>query len=110
VIETKLERLKYNLDNGIFIPAFDGNPGDKTLNELISLLENLANPQVLDVREELKKYGNEDPAKKFLKVQKKKREALAQKKGGIERCIKREESELGIEVQKRRVKKPSRGI
>jgi len=37
------------------IPAVDGNPDDKTLNELIPLLEPLANPQVLDVREELKK-------------------------------------------------------
>jgi len=39
VIETKPERLKYNLDNGIFICTFDGNPDDKTLNELIPLLE-----------------------------------------------------------------------
>jgi len=33
------------------------------------------------VREELKKYGNEDAAKKFLEELKKKREALAQKRG-----------------------------
>jgi len=66
VIDKDPSKIKYQPENGIYLSEFKGDANDKSLYELIPLLEHLARPEVRDVRTELKKYGNVDVAKKYL--------------------------------------------
>lgn len=43
----------------------------------------MAKPEVKDVRAELKKYGNEEPAKKFIEELKIRQKALSEKQNKV---------------------------
>lgn len=43
----------------------------------------MARPEVKDVRAELKKYGNEEPAKKFIEELKIRQKALSEKQNKV---------------------------
>lgn len=82
VLENDPSRLPLQPENGIFIPTFEGNLEDTEIFKLIPFLEYLSHPQVKDVREELKKYGNHNPGEKFLQEIEKRKAALSQRRTG----------------------------
>jgi len=95
VLENDPSRLPLQPENGIFVPTFEGNVEDTEIFKLIPFLEckflfcdipsqyfsiDLCHPQVKDVREELKKYGNHNPGEKFLQEIEKRKAALNQRR------------------------------
>lgn len=78
-IEFDADKFYYHKDNVIKISQWEGDTSDRELIDLIPFLEHLANPR-LDVRKELRKYGNEKPADKFNEVQKARRDMIQQKR------------------------------
>lgn len=84
VIESNPDRLKYHVENGIYLSNYDGNPDDKELYKLMPFLEYLLSPAVKDVREELKKFGNHNPADKYMEqLNKRKQEIQNKGKGAL---------------------------
>ena len=66
-----------NQSNTINVPKFEGDGADDTLLKLKPFLVHLGKPQVKDIREEIKKYGDEP----HLKYQQKLRERVKKLQG-----------------------------
>jgi import inner membrane translocase subunit TIM50 len=64
VIDKSLDMLPQHGDNAILLPEYRGEAGDTQLSELVPLLKYLANPKVKDVREELRRFGD-NPVRGF---------------------------------------------
>ncbi|KRX00168.1 HAD-like domain [Pseudocohnilembus persalinus] len=79
VIDKNPEMLKYHTDNGIFLPKFEGDQNDKELLRLLPFIQYLGSPQVKDVRKEISKYGNYDPASQYLEELKAKQQVIQKK-------------------------------
>jgi len=93
VVEIDKERMKYQPENAIYIPKFDGNSEDKTLFELIPFLQYLANPEIKDIRTELERFGHEEPEKKYLEELRNRKQAMEKRGiGGIVRSMKKTQS------------------
>lgn len=85
-IDFEPEKFYYHQDNVIKISQWEGDNLDRELLDLIPFLEHLATPG-LDVRQELRKYGQENPSAKFNEIQSARNEIIKQKRqsgfGGI---------------------------
>mmetsp|Transcript_8168 Transcript_8168/g.7249 ORF Transcript_8168/g.7249 Transcript_8168/m.7249 type:complete len:152 (+) Transcript_8168:743-1198(+) len=73
------QKFYYHQDNVIKISQWEGETEDRELIDLIPFLEHMAAPG-LDVRHELKKYGNENPSVKFNEIQSLRRDMIQQKR------------------------------
>ena len=85
-IEFNPDKFYFHKDNVLKISEWDGDTLDRELLDLIPFLEHLATPG-LDVRNELRKYGNENTSAKFNEIQSARREIIQKKResgfGGI---------------------------
>lgn len=73
------EKFYFHQDNVIKIPEWTGESTDRVLLDLLPFLEHLSQPG-LDVRQELKKYGNENPNELFDQVQTAKRDMIQKRR------------------------------
>eukprot|EP01017_Pseudomicrothorax_dubius_P047567 TRINITY_DN8565_c0_g3_i2.p1 TRINITY_DN8565_c0_g3~~TRINITY_DN8565_c0_g3_i2.p1 ORF type:complete len:142 (+),score=46.37 TRINITY_DN8565_c0_g3_i2:159-584(+) len=87
VVEKDPTRLKNQPENGLYVPEFNGDTEDKTLFEILPFLDYLARQDVRDVREEIKKFGPEEPAKRYLEGLKRAREQAQSRRGGLSNLV-----------------------
>lgn len=74
LIDTKAEHAKYQPENAIILPKWDGRAGDKGLVNLIPFLEHIAAMGVTDVRKAIKSFEGKDIASEFALREAKARE------------------------------------
>ena len=66
IIEKNPKMVRFQPDNAIILQEFHGAENDRALIELIPFLEHLVKDRVVDVREDINKYGHAETAKKYL--------------------------------------------
>jgi mitochondrial import inner membrane translocase subunit TIM50 len=74
-VDTKAEHAKYQPENSIILPPWEGKANDKGLVNLIPFLEYIAAMGIPDVREAIKSFEGKDIPTEFAR-----REALAREK------------------------------
>jgi Dullard-like phosphatase family protein len=79
IIDKNPNMVRLQPDNAILVSEFKGNEEDKALVELIPFLEHIVKDRVVDVREEIKKYGHAETGKKYLEKLEKIRDSLIMK-------------------------------
>jgi import inner membrane translocase subunit TIM50 len=66
-IDYNPENVLFHQENLVLLPEFNGDGKDRELIQSIFFLKEMANPNVIDIRKELEKYGNYQPYINFNK-------------------------------------------
>ena len=76
VLDYDLENVKKHPENTILIPEFNGDGKDRELLFSIPFFKEMANQNIINVREEIKKWGNFKPYIKYYQKNRKYRKLL----------------------------------
>eukprot|EP00831_Metopus_contortus_P003901 TRINITY_DN11438_c0_g1_i5.p1 TRINITY_DN11438_c0_g1~~TRINITY_DN11438_c0_g1_i5.p1 ORF type:complete len:142 (-),score=26.64 TRINITY_DN11438_c0_g1_i5:82-507(-) len=66
MIDWDTKKIRRQPQNLVILKKFENDNSDRELFDVLPFLEHLASPSILDVREEISKYGNEEGYKKFM--------------------------------------------
>jgi len=69
------EIAPYHKANTVILPEFDGDPDDRALYDIMPFLDSLGQKPV-DIRDELKRYGNTNTAETFQRMQWQRKEMI----------------------------------
>ena len=67
VLDCNIDNVPLHPNNTIIVPEFKGEGKDRELLYLIVFLKEMGKPSVIDIRSEIKKWGNYKPYLKFYK-------------------------------------------
>ena len=88
ILEKAPKMVRFQPENAIILPEFLGDENDKALIELIPFLEHLVKDRIVDVREEIKKFGHAETGKKYLEKLQRIRDSLVVKQqSGFNRLL-----------------------